>query len=86
MRKPLRQWFSPLRFIAQLPDASVLEILTEDNKPIKSRCFPWRQIKCRKMLDSKKKLPVLNHVNSLEHWVCSHAKVDLPSTLKVFGL
>lgn len=45
MLKHLGQQCSPLRFIAQLPDTLVLEILTDDNKPLKSRCFPWRQIK-----------------------------------------
>lgn len=34
----------------------------------------------------KENMPVLNHVDSLDHWAYSHIKMDLTSTLRVFGL
>lgn len=57
----------------------MLEILTDDNKPSKSRCFPWRQIKQENARFQKESMSVLNHVSSLDHWAYTHLKMDLLS-------
>lgn len=84
--KHLGQRCSPLRFIAQLPDTLVLEILTDDNKPLKSRCFPWRQIKQENAGLQKESMSVLNHVSSLDHWAFTHVKMDYFQSLWTWAL